>query len=303
VHLLESVRQWVLKNLPHSGAPDVVATLDAMGPRSLLVLYLNWRERFIAVEPRQVFRSSTFDNNPIVLNRASMISPFIEDIECGRDLTKYLSRRVTIGFDLPPKPSSKDLSKLQHLDLLLNDWGIYHLHISTDVNVDGFARRDGLLLFAIFKPGRAYLIDVKSHEDFANDHLLRIVLDAWPDDGLLTEVKGVCGPRQSTSDLHRKRLRSAGISGFLQLGGRMYSPGTAIPTAGTSVRASVYSGRILKMLRQFKESVERDPSKLIAFIRECGGNPPDILEFEFSFFQNGYGVVEKSSGVPILLSA
>jgi hypothetical protein len=81
VKLMESARQWVLKNLPYDrNDPKVYAVLQAKSPRDLLVLYLNWRERLIPTAPRQVLRSPAFDTNPIV--RA--IAQIVHDIEQGR---------------------------------------------------------------------------------------------------------------------------------------------------------------------------------------------------------------------------
>jgi hypothetical protein len=189
MNLAESVHKWALKNLPHNETdPKIVAALNRMGPGDLLVLYLNWRYRLIAATPRRVLRSAAFDQNPIVSQRLSAISQMIDDIEQGRDLTKYLSRRVTVGFALPGKPGTKKLKRFEHLDLLLNDWGIHHLHVSTIVESDGFVEREGPLLFAIFKSERAYFIDVMSHRDFENDHLIQIIFDTWPDDGLIPSL-------------------------------------------------------------------------------------------------------------------
>jgi hypothetical protein len=106
--LAESARNWVLKNLPYDEAdPKIVAALQAMSPWHLLVLYLNWRDRLIPASQRRVLRSSDFNQNAIVRERGSAISQIIDDVEQGRDLTKYLSRRVKIGFELPPRPGTK----------------------------------------------------------------------------------------------------------------------------------------------------------------------------------------------------
>jgi hypothetical protein len=93
----------------------------------------------------------------------------------------------------------------------LNDWGIHHLHVSTAVEADGFVERDGPprpLLFAIFKQQRAYLIDVMGHEDFADDRLIRIIFDTWPNDGLVSEVKGILGGVKSYTKEERTKQRS-----------------------------------------------------------------------------------------------
>jgi hypothetical protein len=158
VNLTESPRQWVLKNLPYNrNDPTVDAVLQAKDLRGLLVLYLNWRERLITAAPRQVLRSPAFDANPIVHERSAAIAQIVDDIEQGRDLTRYLSRGVTIGFDLPQVQATKNLNKQRHLDLMLNDWGVHHLHISTEIDPDGFVNRgkqketDEPLLFAVFR--------------------------------------------------------------------------------------------------------------------------------------------------------
>jgi hypothetical protein len=305
--LAESVRKLVLKNLPYrENDPGVIAALNRMGPGNLLTLYLNWRDRLIPTGPRRVLRSAVFNQNSVVSQRALAISQIIDDIEHGRDLTKYLSRHVKIGFELPPKPGTKKLKRLKYLDLLLNDWGIHHLHISTIVESDSFVQRnqhDDHLLFAIFKPERAYLIDVMRHGNWANEHLLRTIIDTWPDDGLVREVKGIRGSRRTFGEEERIELRSAGISELFQIDGRVYSSGTAITTAGNSIKTTFLSNRILRALKHFQEEVNADPTQIIQLIRQHGGIPLDKPDFEFSFFQDGFGVIEKTTGFAIRLLA
>lgn len=300
MNLAESACKWVLKNLPYDDTDaKIVVALNTMGPGDLLVLYLNWRDRLIPAIPRRVLRSSVFDQNPIVCQRAAAISQIIDDIEHGRDLTKYLSRRVKSGFTLPPKPGTKKLKCLKHLDLLLNDWGIHHLHISMNVEADGFVEHGDPLLFAIFKSERTYFIDVLSHRDFADDRLIHIILNTWPDDGLIFKVKGVLVARQSYTKEERTQLRSAGLQACVQIGGQLISPGTGISTAGTSAKASILSGRILRTLKHFQEQVHADSTRVVELMRQHGGNPPDKPDFEFSFFQDGFGVVETTTGFAI----
>jgi hypothetical protein len=237
-----------------------------------------------------------------VAARSGAISQITNDIEQGNDLTKYLSRRVRSGFALPvDKPNKKNLRRLQHLDMLLNEWGIHHLHLSTNVETDGFVERDDPLLFIMFRADRAYLLDTGTHKMFEDDKLAQIAISNWPDDQLFLEIKGISGLRggnRYTSE-DRKKLRSAGISSFIQIGDRVFSPAGGISRAGTSLQASMRSNRIMRALKKFEEHVLADPSPIIAFIRQHGGMPADPPGFEFSLFQNGFGVIEKASGVPI----
>jgi hypothetical protein len=287
--------------LPHDrNDQKVVAALKAKSPRELLVLYLNWRERLIPAAPRRVLRSSVFDDSPILHQRSAAIAQIVDDIEQGRDLTRYLSRRVTIGFELPRNAAKKNLKKLHHLDLLLNDWGIHHLHVSTATEADGFVKRAGPLIFAIFKPACAYLIDAGAHRDFAREQLIRIIIEAWPDDGLAFELKGILGGGRSYTDEERAGLRAAGLSApFVPINGRIFWPVGGMSTAGTSDKASIGSARIMRTLAFFEEQIRADPVPLIETIRRHGGRPAEAPEFEFSFFQDGFGVIETTSGVAI----
>jgi hypothetical protein len=181
ISLSESLRNYVLANLPHDRTnADVVTALREMATAQLLVTYINWQNRFISASPRKVLQSSTFAANPLVQARSKTIRKIAKDIERGNDLTKYLSRGVRVGFSLPRDPGNKELHRRRDLDLLLNDWGIHHLHISTTVEADGFVERDGPLIFAAFKEQTAYLIDVMSHRDWTNDHLIQVIVRSWP---------------------------------------------------------------------------------------------------------------------------
>jgi hypothetical protein len=300
--LAETVVDWVMKALPHDASDaDVVAALRGKHPGALLTLFFNWQGRLIPAQPRQVVRSMDFDQNPIVAERPTVIAEIICDMERGSELTKYLSCRVRIGFELPRNPKKKQLRRFRHLDLLLNDWGVHHFHLSTNVESNGFVERDDPLLFVMFRADKAYLLDIGTHKTFEDDRLAQIAISNWPDDQLFLEIKGISGLRAGnpyTSD-ERKKLRSAGIFSFIQIGNRLFSPAGGFSSAGTSTQASILSNRIIRTLKKFEEHVLADPSPIIAFIRQCGGKPSDPPEFEFALFQNGFGVIEKTSGCPI----
>jgi hypothetical protein len=300
--LAQTVRKCVLKLLPHDRSdPRVVMALRAKRPGELIVLFLNWRERLVFPTPRQVLISRAFEQNPILYRKSVAVSQLITDIEHGRDLTKYLSRNVKIGFELPRKQGSKALRRLRYLDLLLNDWGIYHLHASTVIESDGFVERNKELIFAIFRPERAYLIDILSHEDFTEERLIQIVVDTWPNDHLVNEIKGVTGSRRRYTKEDRSKLRDVGITTFVEIGDRVFLPAAGISSAGTSTKASILSNRMLRALRRFEEEVKSNPGRIVEWIRCHGGNPPEVPHFEFTFLPDGFGVRETASRFAIRL--
>jgi hypothetical protein len=162
------------------------------------------------------------------------------------------------------------LSHRKDLDLLLNDWGIHDLHISSNIEADGFVRRGGPVIFAIFKSDRAYFIDIMQHRDWAREHIIRVILENWPNDGLVNEIKGVVGLSRSYSDDERAKIRAAGISTFVEIDGHVYMPALGITTAGTSTVVSMRAMRILRALKDFDQQMKGTPTKIIDIIREHG---------------------------------
>jgi len=303
--LIESVAEWVLGVLPYDHSdPDVVAALKGKHPGELLVLYYNWRTRLISAHPRHVARSDAFEKNPIVAQRPDVIAAIVRDIEQGNDLTKYLSRRVQTGFELPPNPAKKKLNKLPHLALLLNEWRIHHLHLTTTVEADGFVERDDPLLFAMFTPSKAYLLDIGTHDSFADDQLVKIAVKNWPADQLFFELKGVLGLSSGGgySSEDRRQLRGAGIASVVQIGDRVFSPPGGISTAGTSSQASMWANHVMRTLNNFEEQVQKNPAGIIDLIRNHGGQPSEKPEFEFAVLPSGFGVIETQSRAFINLS-
>jgi hypothetical protein len=302
--LVDTIPDSVLPNLPYDRSdPATEAALTGMHPAAVLCLYLNWRSRLIPNQPRRVAQSRAFLENPIVIAQAGAIAQIVEDIERGVDLTRYLSRRVTTGFTLPPKPGAKNLTKLQHLDLLLNEWGVHHLHISTTAEPDGFVKRDDALIFAMFRPETAYLLDIGTHSDFVDQRLAEIAIKNWPDAGLFLEIKDIQlrgGVPYSPGE--RKQLRSAGIFSLIPVGDKVYAPLGGISSAGTSTQASLLTNHIIRTLRAFEEEVSAKPSETADLIREKGlepGNPPS---FKFALLRDGgFGVIETVSGCAIAL--
>jgi len=268
MQLIDTVATWVLDHLPYDRAdPKLVALLRAKSGPELLIIYLNWQNRLVAPTPRKVLRSAAFDANPIKRQHAAAIATIVGDIEQGNLLTKYLSRSVGVGFALPPNPKKKQLGRRRDLDLLLNDWGIHHMHTSTAVEADGFVKRGDPVIFAIFKPERAYLIDIMGHGDWAREHVIRVIVNTWPNDGLVHELKGVRGTSRSYTDEERAQVRGAGMSTFIELDGHVYLAGLGISTAGTSTATTMHAMRILRALKHFEEQTTTNPTGIIDLIR------------------------------------
>lgn len=299
-HLLASLRQLVLDHLPYDrNDAEVVSQLSSEGPGTLLRRWINWRTRLLLPEPRQIFPSREFLANPILHRRSLDIQALLDDIRTGEDLTKYLSRRVVHGY---VSPNGKKRHRREDLDLMLNAWGIHHLHFSRKVEADGFVERDNPIIFAIFRKGRVYLIDILFHGDWAREHVVQVIVNNWPDAGLVHEMKGVDLVRPVT-DQERLELQNVQINTVLKIDGKVYWPGGGMTAAGFGVNASRAADYVVLELEAFASMFEQDPQSIAS--RAEGGKKgwPDEPEFAVEFRPDAFGVVELKSGIFFPLGA
>ena len=116
----------------------------------------------ISQELEQKIKSN---NNPSDINGLQLI---IQKLRNGLDVTPHLSRSVK--------------NKLYN-DALYNDWKLYHMHLGTTIENDGYVNRTENVLFAFRDKNIIYLIDVLPHGNgnipWTNEDLLRIIDNNW----------------------------------------------------------------------------------------------------------------------------
>lgn len=300
INFERDIKDVVLNALPRD--PAFQSTLDSKSASDLLIIYFNWLERLIPASPRKIFFSREILSSPLGNEEKlkSSLDHIYSLIENGGDLTPYLSRGVKVGFDVQ---QGHDFNRRRDLDLMLNDWGVHHLHLSTTMESDGFASRTGPLLFGIFRPTAAYLIDVFPHGSWTKQTIMEIVAREWPKEGLVHEIQGAVGLSQRYSDTDRKKLRGGGLNAPLEINGKVYmSASLGSTTAGTGLIATMKAQNLLRSLEMFAKKIETDPHWLAGQIFAAGKilNPPPTLKFVF-LADGRPAVVETSSAVAIPL--
>lgn len=211
------------------------------------IQYFNLLRRLISVEPRKVLISEEFSCPPELTSGLNLVK---EKIEQGKDLRSHLSRRIV---------------DLDYNDDLLNDWDIYHLHLGSTVDQDGFIKRTGPVLFARFDEQNAYFINVMGHGNWTNKDMIRIIHRNWPESIERFRIEGV-RLSHSLTDKDRKKLRKDVIS-FIELEpGVVYAPpGMGASTAGTGQEVVTASDRYATRIRSYenviKESIEEISKK------------------------------------------
>ncbi|WP_439584119.1 hypothetical protein [Dyadobacter bucti] len=134
--------------------------------------------------------------------------------------------RAAAGYDLNPFQSKESFNSDYH-DLLFNDWGIHHLHLSKDKKNpnDFFNSRTGSLLFVKFTDSIAYFIDVKHHKDpnvWSDRDMLRIIQRNWECSIADRQSRSAVGWSEEISDKELGELRKRGYTTGVEVDGKFY---------------------------------------------------------------------------------
>jgi hypothetical protein len=221
---------------------DPSFTMRELDFRSLHQDYAAWRGRVPGAHPRRVHISRELLANPDRKQYGDGLAALLCEVANGNDLRPRMSTAIEHAYS-PSVPSvlARRRPRERHVDRLLADWGLHHLHLGDEPHGKRpeFVKRTPHVLFVAFKPDDAYLVDVAEHEsDGANWSALAIlegVVRNWPDAGILVASSYATGlASDNWSDEGRQDLRRAGVStGAVEIDGRVWSAGgqglTGIP--------------------------------------------------------------------------
>jgi hypothetical protein len=177
---------------------------------------------------------------------------------------------------------------------MLNDWGVHHLHISTQVEADGFVKRDEALLFVVFKPQAAYLIDIMNHGDWTRGRVLQVLATEWPEEGIIHQVPIPVG--DNLTDEHRKALRKKHANALFEIGDKAFAPAGGLMASGASIAATICTHRVLHALEVFEQKFDDDPDWLHKEWGAQGLTYPVAPEFDFAIREDGFGIIERKTG-------
>ncbi|MDA9414090.1 hypothetical protein XH81_04330 [Bradyrhizobium sp. CCBAU 25360] len=260
--------------------------------------------RHIFRNARKVHISKAYAANPITTQRKADLDALISKIETGEELKPHLSTRVATVLE----PSSKKLARRQDLDLMLIEWEVHHLHISQEMQPNGFVKRDDPLLFCVFHTRDAYLLDVMTHKDFNRDHILKVMADEWPNAGLIHELKASAGQKiiglaKKYTEDERNALRKIGINTLVEIDGRVYKPAGGMTGAGTSVRASLAADKVITSTNRLEHALRTDPGQFQRFAQQYGLTWPQNPTFEFGVLEpTGLAFKELSTNLALAVA-
>jgi hypothetical protein len=260
---------------------------------------MGWRARIIHPHRREVNISTELRANPALTSNQRNFETFRKKIENGDQLWPHLSRKIESGFDL---------------DLLLNDWGIHHFHLSETVDSDGFVNRNRIhgqeepLLFAMFKQSNAYLLDFGKHGDWYNDRFPKIAHYNWPTARLYVFVEGMklLDPNKPDEKVEitmemRKHLRNSRINTGIEIPeGLLMTPG--ITGSGVSTKVAMAANKVWNNIARFELELQRSDFPEL-FRKATGKDYPTNPSFHFRFshttLQNRCEIYESESNCTV----
>lgn len=243
------LRAEILAIVP-TRTPQARTALEQQPTLGLLVTFFNWRDRLVHAHRRDVLRAHGFNDSSDRSGRRGEVDKLLGKLAAGVDVSRHLSRDIAVGAREPGKPGQRR----RDLDLLLNEWGIHHLHLDeADPTTDRFPRGSSHLLFAIITGPAAYALTVGDHDMWTDQSLVEIAVRTWPEAALFVKLRGATPPLTGLTNEQREHLRQSRTNAFLTVDGAEYMPRTTgISSAGNSSRNSILSirvGRILDGLR------------------------------------------------------
>lgn len=276
MNFVEDVRLGLSADLQELGydlpEPTGNARMDA---HRVCVEHWNAYARRIPVRPRDVHWSRELRAREQVLSVEirNGLAAVEREIQAGDDLTARLSRR---------------LGRRAFNDLLLNDWGIHHLHLDA---VDR-ARGTREVLFLLLRPEHAYLIDVRHHGAWADGDLLEILHANWPAE-IARFGSRALRMRAVLTDEQRRRLRDKGVYSPSQTkDGTVYlAIGGGYATTGTNIMAVRWSDYTLGTAQRIEEFLRGQVSWLSVVVEHETGTQPDRVALHLMHLSKDHALV------------
>ena len=243
--------------------------------------YFNFRKRSVSTIPREVLKPSDFT---VPTEHQEGVDEIIKKLENGTSMVPHLSRSITdADYD----------------DAMLNDWGIHHFHLGTTIDQTGFVERTGPLLFTRITNKHAYLLGIFGHGQWANQTLIEIIHNTWPDSINQFKLVGVIELFDIPTDQEISMLRSGGISTIVQTADQtVYAPmGGGITTSGLSVEVVSVCDRYARAVKKLEQYVIAQSEKMIKHLSDQGHEVGDTVTLKLQIINGQFVAVEEMSRV------
>ena len=144
-----------------------LAALRSQHLTDLLIIYLCWRLRNVAVRSRTVTGLSALEGDHRADALKENLEDFIGKVEAGMDLGPYLSRKASRhGYVMASDPELTDTSTWKDKDFLLNVMGLHHFHLGLHRESRRLMERTKEVLFACVTRDTLEILGLFDHSVF-----------------------------------------------------------------------------------------------------------------------------------------
>ena len=240
-------------------------------------LYSRLTRRSVESHPRRIRKADDFDPS----GHASGIAKLEGAIRNGENLAPYMS---------------KTIADIDAQDSLLDNWGIYHFHLGTDLEDNGkFVRRTRDILLCRIDDTCVYFIKVLPHGHDASapwykKELIEIIHENWPESIRHALANGVTGlsPRlndQQVAELRRK----ANLVLLLEMAdGTVYMPPGVgktlglVATDGSNVNDTRFADEVYRLTKLVEQRINEDYPRIYDNARQLGYHLKQPVSFLLS---------------------
>lgn len=252
---------------------------------TICIQYFNLKRRLIPQQKRKVLISNEFSCPPSVANGLELLKGKIEN---GENLTPHLSTL---------------LQNINYNDSMLNDWGIYHLHLGERMLASGFMERSDPLLYARFDHNNFYFVNVYDHNNWTKKEIIRILHDNWPESIKNYKLNGIIRLRHNLNEQEIKHARNAKLNTMVELDeGVVYAPlGGGLTTAGTSIEVMQQVNMTHRVLNAYETHTRDNLDKFTEEATRQKITMPEAFHFKLEIDGDQVYAVEQSTKLALEL--
>ena len=251
----------------------------------VLHMYFNARRLLIEPVPRKVHRSREVAARTLT--------------DSQRRALGAIEARALVGKPLQPYQSTR-IESADYNDLLLNDWGVHHLHLGLGRHPTKpwFAARTRDLLFALVRPDNFYMIDVLPHGEWVNEALVDIMHTNWPEAIADRVCPGVTDVDPLSRD-SRARLRKVHANTLIAASdGTAYHLGGLV-SSGLALEVVMASDKVAQRAVDEEKLCRENADAIVAHLTEKLGRAPQELRLRRKLHEGAFFIMEELSNIRI----
>ncbi len=247
-------------------------------------------------------------NSELLIKHLNMVNKLIERKKYAVNVSKKINEREYSNdikkiidvikwkfeneYNLNSYLSTKIFSP-NYYDVLLNDWGIYHLHLSNKSHAKNlfFYKRSDYLLFVFIEGMGVYFLDIQKHKKenvFQRQELLEIMHNNWP---RLLEKNRLNLDAEYCNKFTNKeieRFRKNGVNVLQNIGGKVILPlGGGYTTLKSNIMCTYEADMIIYRIRTYEKIINSNKEMIRKQIFEKTGEKISEIDFKLHLEKNG----------------